>query len=282
MSYRLIFVITVVLLGLLNGSPALAGGGRISIYTTDTYNGQYPVGREVNIQAQVFTEGSSNTVHSVGERVEFRIRNPRPGDRCVTIKERTDDVGHTRAECRVTQPGTLTTYVYSLDDGYESSEYPLTFIVYATPTPVPTPKSTVAPTPKPVATVVPTSMPVIAPAPMVTATPAPEPTASPTPTALTEGVLPAADEATAAADQQNSPTSGWLLATIVGAVVVGGGAIIFIMRQQHLGPFTTAQRNFTATTDKSPPVLEPTTTSSPLSGQNPNVITLEKSDPPKA
>ncbi len=110
-----------------------AGGGRILIYTSDNFNGYYYVNSDTYVLAQVFVPDSSNTVSSVGERAEFRIENPREGDSCVNEIEQTTELGLLRARCKATQPGTITVYVYSFADNYESSRYQLHF--YAMPNP---------------------------------------------------------------------------------------------------------------------------------------------------
>lgn len=123
-----------------------AGGGRILIYTSDNLGGYYYVNSDTYVLAQVFVPDSSNTISSVGERAEFRIENPRAGDSCVNEIEQTTELGLLRARCRVSQPGTLTVYVYSFADNYESSRYILNFYAAPSPTTIPTQLPTVIPT----------------------------------------------------------------------------------------------------------------------------------------
>lgn len=143
-------------------STVWAGGGRILIYTADNHKNYYYVGHPVNVLAQVFKESPSTSNFSVGEHVEFRIENPKPGDSCVTGTTITTDMGMTNASCVASTPGQLTIYVHSLDADYDSSRYVLSF--YPNPTP------TVKPT------AIPTKIPTMAP----TATLAPQPTLLPT------------------------------------------------------------------------------------------------------
>ncbi len=123
-----------------------AGGGRILIYTSDNLGGYYSVNSDMYVLAQVFVPDSSNTISSVGERAEFRIENPRAGDACVNEIEQTTELGLLRARCRVSQPGTLTVYVYSFADNYESSRYLLHFYALPSATNIPTQQPTVIPT----------------------------------------------------------------------------------------------------------------------------------------
>ena len=136
---------TILLLMLLPIS-VFAGGGRILIYTSDNLGGYYYVNSDMYVLAQVFVQDTSNTVSSVGERAEFRIENPRAGDSCVNEIEQTTELGLLRARCRVSQPGTLTVYVYSFADNYESSRYLLHFYAVPSATNIPTQQPTVIPT----------------------------------------------------------------------------------------------------------------------------------------
>ncbi len=130
---------------LITSKIALAGGGRIEIYTMDNLNGYYYVNSDTYVLAQVFVPDSSNTIASVGERAEFRIENPRDGDTCINEIEQTTELGLLRARCRVTQPGTVTVYVYSFADNYESSRYLLHFYAQPEATIVPTQRPTAIP-----------------------------------------------------------------------------------------------------------------------------------------
>lgn len=119
-------ILTLALLTVLR-TTVFAGGGRIEIYTMDNLNGYYSVNSDTYVLAQVFVPDSGNTIASIGERAEFRIENPRDGDSCVNEIEQTTELGLLRARCRTTQPGTITVYVYSFADNYESSRYLLHF-----------------------------------------------------------------------------------------------------------------------------------------------------------
>lgn len=144
-------ILVILILFFLFKLPVQAGGGRILVYTGNNRNNYYYVGEEINVQAQVFKESPSTSDFSVGENVEFRVENPRPGDKCVTKTAKTTDLGMTNAVCTASTPGQILVYVHSLDDGYDSSRIVMYF--YARPAPTATP---VPPTSAPMPTAIPT------------------------------------------------------------------------------------------------------------------------------
>ncbi len=119
-----------------------AGGGR-------TVFGYISRGRinysEANIVGQVFKTSPFNVDYSADEKVEFRIENPRDGDRCYTRNERTNDLGVIGGYCTAKQSGEILVYIYSFDKNDESSRV----VVYFDPEPTPTyiPISTSTPVP---------------------------------------------------------------------------------------------------------------------------------------
>jgi len=152
MSNILVFL----LIFLLNPSTVTAGGGRFNLYQATT--NRFAV-KETIITAQIYQAGTTSSP-SAGERIEFRINNPQPGDRCVTPNERTDNTGVTYATCYANSERTMEVKAVSLDNGDESSIYLLHFINPPKPTIKPTSK------PKPTLTPSPIIQPSITPSPM--------------------------------------------------------------------------------------------------------------------
>lgn len=205
-----------------------AGGGRFSISApegsgwTTTY---------INVNAYV----TYNDTASVGEKVEFRIRNPRSGDRCETYGNGTSGAGWVGGTCYATQAGTVTIYVYSLDKGDESSNY---LIYFYEPSPTPTQKPTATPTQIPTSTPKPTNT--ITPSPTIikllsikkpTITIAP--TQKPTIISTTNNTFPENNNLSAVntkSVKNNSSGNIWLAISIItGFLVITLGGALSIM-----------------------------------------------------
>lgn len=135
-------ILLLVLIFLFISTRSFAGGGRFSISAPD---GSGWTTTYVNVNVYV----TYNETASVGEKVEFRIRNPRSGDRCETYGNGASGAGWVGGTCYATQAGTVTIYVYSLDKGDESSNY---LIYFYEPSPTPTQKPTATPTITPTST----------------------------------------------------------------------------------------------------------------------------------
>ncbi|MBI2029870.1 hypothetical protein HYT02_05620 [Candidatus Gottesmanbacteria bacterium] len=128
-----------------------AGGGRIVIQNFDT--GAF-VGTPVNLSFKVYHAGSNNEAISTNEKMEFRIENPRSGDRCWGKTERTNEQGLIEGFCSAQEPGNYLAYLYSIDKNDESSRVYVYFNAQPTPTPTNTPIP--LPTSTPMSTVTPT------------------------------------------------------------------------------------------------------------------------------
>lgn len=146
---------------LMLSTRALAGGGRMMLYTMS--GSPYNI-KEARILAQVYKEGSQDTGWSVGEKMEFRIVNPQPGDYCKTDDSPTKENGFIGAWCYADSAREMEVYLYSLDLSDRSGSYILHFIdepkSYAAPygeskataTPIATPRPTATPISTPIAT----------------------------------------------------------------------------------------------------------------------------------
>jgi hypothetical protein len=145
-----------------------AGGGRMMLYTMQS--SPYNV-KEGRILAQVYKDGAQNTGWSIGEKMEFRIVNPQPGDYCKTDESPTKENGFIGAWCYANSAREMEVYLYSLDLSDRSSSYILNFID--------PPKATATPTAKPVATKAPTIAPTITPTTVPTAKPVATPASTP-------------------------------------------------------------------------------------------------------
>jgi hypothetical protein len=168
MKIKIIFLLLFFCFISLLTNAVQAGGGRMMLYTMQS--SPYNV-KEGRILAQVYKDGGHDTGWSVGEKMEFRIANPQPGDYCKTDESPTKENGFIGAWCYANSAREMEVYLYSLDLSDRSSSYMLHFIdppkATATPTakPVATKAPSVAPTStpttvpivKPVATIAPTS-----------------------------------------------------------------------------------------------------------------------------
>ncbi|NTU72790.1 hypothetical protein HGB07_01280, partial [Candidatus Roizmanbacteria bacterium] len=69
-------------------SPVFAGGGRIMV----RINGfsSVPVNEPIYLDTSVYVAGSGLDQASRDERAEYRVRDPRDGDRCTTDSEKTN------------------------------------------------------------------------------------------------------------------------------------------------------------------------------------------------
>lgn len=123
-------------------SSVYAGGGRIVI---ENMNGAGVTGNiGLPIGARLYND-AEHTSTVTGEKAEFRIINPRAGDKCTTRSTTVNEYGQIFGECFKEEPGTITIYVHSLDRGDDSSQYLLTFYqLRATPTPTSEPTRVVS------------------------------------------------------------------------------------------------------------------------------------------
>ncbi|PJC34364.1 hypothetical protein CO006_02055 [Candidatus Roizmanbacteria bacterium CG_4_8_14_3_um_filter_35_14] len=137
--------LSIILLSIIFLAPIhiFAGGGRFRL---ESYNGPGIAGsKKVNIQAWI--SKTDSPAASVGERAEFRIHSPKPGDECHTFSSQANENGIIFGECSSTQPGQILAYVYSFDANEDSSDYVLYFTLpIPTNTPMPTPTSKSLPT----------------------------------------------------------------------------------------------------------------------------------------
>lgn len=132
-----------------------AGGGR---YNLESYNGPgIANSKGVNIQVWIYKPNSHEA--AVGERAEFRIRDPRPGDNCQTFNTQANEYGIIFGKCSVTQAGQILAYVHSFDVNDDSSPYVLYFnnpspTLTSIPLPTATPVITLRPTANPTPTII--------------------------------------------------------------------------------------------------------------------------------
>lgn len=112
--------------------PMYAGGGRFRLDSPDSPGFVGTTG--LHIQAGI-TNDTQNSM-SVGEKAEFRIQNPRAGDRCDTTTNVTTNFGQIFGVCYVDHAGQILVYVHSFDRNEDSSPYVLYF--YDKPTSIPT------------------------------------------------------------------------------------------------------------------------------------------------
>lgn len=144
-----------------------AGGGRIELSVIDEFG---IIGaKNVRVEAKISKQDYSGP--SVGERAEFRLVNPRPGDICTTENPISDNNGIIRGECKADEAGGLTFYVHSFD--YNEDSYTSFFQIHNLPPTIPTAVpaqtlSTPQSRPKPGSKISPT--------PTQTPTPTPKPT----------------------------------------------------------------------------------------------------------
>ena len=135
---------TIGLVVLFSTKLVVAGRGRfdITVFGSPSVTGQKP-----GINVQVWVRSPDRNRLMVGERVEFRVKNPRPGDSCTTFNNVVDKNGQVFGKCFATEAGIVTIYVYSLDNSDQSSE---SLLYFNNPTPTPTPKAKLlTPTPMP-------------------------------------------------------------------------------------------------------------------------------------
>lgn len=122
-----------------------AGGGRFDISTVDS-DWQGTTGSGIELRARVTKQNDYPNV-SAGEHAEYRIINPRAGDKCDTQDGFTDVNGYLNGNCSATTEGSYSIYIHSNDNGDDSSQVILYF--YSPPTPTPAPTSIPTSTPKP-------------------------------------------------------------------------------------------------------------------------------------
>ncbi len=133
----LLFSVFILIAG---GFPVYAGGGRFNIESFSSPG--FTDANGVYVQSWIFKKDLY--VASVGEKAEFRIQNPRPGDKCITTTGTSNDNGQIFGQCFATKAGQILVYVHSIDNNDDSSQYILYF--YDKPTPIPT-KKIFSPTP---------------------------------------------------------------------------------------------------------------------------------------
>src|SRR3990167_2593647 len=134
----------ILVLFLLFAMPIIAAGSRFvfEIGGTGTVDGG-----GVNIKVKVYQDDAKFNASKL-EDIDFRIKNPRDGDKCENKTDKTDDNGIIEATCYATQVGSYNVYIKSNDKGDESGEFVITFGLKPVPTNTPAPTSTTAPTPE--------------------------------------------------------------------------------------------------------------------------------------
>jgi hypothetical protein len=140
---KLLTVLFIIFFGVI--SPVFAGGGRYNLesYSSPGYTGA----SGVYIQAWITNQNQSSM--SVGEKAEFRIQNPRVGDRCETTTAITTQNGQIFGVCFASQVGQMLVYVHSFDKNEDSSPVVLYFNNKPTPTPTKVLPTKVPPTKQP-------------------------------------------------------------------------------------------------------------------------------------
>ncbi len=123
--------------------PVIAAGSRFVVEVSG--GGTVETGG-VNIKVKIYQDDAKFNV-SKSEDTDFKIRNPRDGDRCENKTDKTDDNGIIEGTCYATQVGSYNVYIKSNDKGDESGEFVLSFGPKPIPTNTPAPTLTATPTP---------------------------------------------------------------------------------------------------------------------------------------
>lgn len=100
----------------------------------------------VGVNVKIYKDDAKFSASSL-EDVDFKIRNPRDGDRCDPKADKTDDNGIIEGTCYAQQLGSYNVYIKSNDKGDESGEFVITFGPKPIPTNTPAPTLTPTPTP---------------------------------------------------------------------------------------------------------------------------------------
>lgn len=100
-----------------------AGGGPIQIDVGKNYG---VVGEKVPATATLYTDNQDNVV--TGRKAEFKIKNARKGDICVTTANISDGQGKIYGECYAAEAGKLEIYVYWFDRELNSSSVFIDFV----------------------------------------------------------------------------------------------------------------------------------------------------------
>lgn len=225
---------------------ASAGGGRFDISTID--NDWYgTTGSGVELRARVTMPNDSSTL-SIGEHAEYRIINPRAGDKCDTTDGFTDVNGYLHGNCSATTEGNYLVYIHSNDKGDDSSQVILYF--YPPPTPTITPKPIPTATPKPISMTIP--KPTTTPTINNTVTPTKRPT--PMIQSANSNIPQPTPEVIAQQDSAALPSNYFIIlisAILVTLLLVVTGILIMHMRRKRLSsknmqlsPDNEAPRNF--------------------------------------
>ncbi len=242
---KLILIIILALV-ILTPHRTSAGGGRFSITTIG--DGDATVGGGIEVRARVTMPNDPDTL-SIGEHAEYRILNPRSGDRCDTTDGFTDVNGYLHGNCTASTEGNYVIYVHSNDKGDDSSQYILYF--YPPPTPTATPTTIPTVTSKPL----PTSTPKLTTA-SVTKTTVTTPTK--TPTALTQstnadGVEPTPERMVEQNSSNLSPNHFIIIASAILSTLLLAVAAILVMhlrwkslhaRNEQINPVNGGKKNF--------------------------------------
>jgi hypothetical protein len=126
--FKLLAPIFVILLG--TALPVFAGGGRFHL---QSYSSPGFIGTN-GIYIQAWVTNKDQGTRSIGENAEFRIQNPRSGDRCETTNKLTNENGILFGICYASEVGQIMVYVHSNDKNDESIPYLLYFQANPTPT----------------------------------------------------------------------------------------------------------------------------------------------------
>jgi hypothetical protein len=142
------------------GAMVNAGGGPIEINVSKNFGN---VGSKIPVQAILHTDSHDGV--ETGRKAEFRIKNQRSGDVCVTTANISDGAGKIYGECFAAQAGKLEIYVYWFDRDLESSSVWIDFVGGVA-------KPVITQTPQPSAkTVKPSVTPVTSPSPVTVSSP---------------------------------------------------------------------------------------------------------------
>lgn len=121
-----------------------AGGGRVE-FSPEGRGVAEIDGIEVKARLYEVGQGPTDGQLSIGEKAEFRIENPREGDRCDNRGQPSDSSGYIYGTCYAKTEGSYYVYIHSYDKESPSGKY----IIYFDPKPTSTPTPTITPTPTP-------------------------------------------------------------------------------------------------------------------------------------
>jgi hypothetical protein len=111
-----------------------------------TIGDPFPVDRPIHLEYKVYDSHtpSGYVGTSVGERIELRLQDPKPGEYCTMDPITTNSEGIIGGDCHTANLGGIVVYAYSLDRGDESNHLYLRVVA-----PSPSPLSSLTPTPSP-------------------------------------------------------------------------------------------------------------------------------------